>query len=256
MNYAVILDGCRDEQNPWFYATTDYYNEETYETDYSKLAHITEVQAEELLAGMPDAADYALTSFEVYVQRSGAVSGDPPAGQSLVLDAYFDYFMDEKHHQQHCYHIPKWTLSGAWVEQLNEKIYNALYSRIQSEVNGSKEPFITGMSYAVGEKGELASLVVAAPVPRTIGTMFRMKTRHRKIDNALFRDFIQQPSNYSLIVFQIQLLHRTEYDLIPLLVVDEYVFTVDLFNRQGNGGGSASDILAAQCIFGFSLNHA
>ena len=90
VNYAVILDGYRDEQNPWFYATTDYYNEETYETDYSKLAHITEVQAEELLAGMPDAADYALTSFEDYVQRSGAVSGDPPAGQSLVLDTYFD----------------------------------------------------------------------------------------------------------------------------------------------------------------------
>lgn len=66
INQAVIYDGWRDSKNPWFYASTDYYNSETYETNYDVLKPISEGEALTLLDSFPNSHPLELIPFSVY----------------------------------------------------------------------------------------------------------------------------------------------------------------------------------------------
>lgn len=63
---AVIYDGFRDSENPWFYATTEYYDADTYETNYDVMTHISEEQAMSHIDSFPKNTSIELISFDSY----------------------------------------------------------------------------------------------------------------------------------------------------------------------------------------------
>ena len=66
INQAVVYDGWRDSENPWFYATTDYFDAETYKYDYNLLEPISEEKAFTLMADFPQNIYLNLIPFSEY----------------------------------------------------------------------------------------------------------------------------------------------------------------------------------------------
>ena len=84
VNQAVIYDGWRDSENPYFYATTDYYNDETYEINYDVLKHLSNDEASALLESFPENTTLELIPFENY-----RVSSNQPDNDKLIVGGIY-----------------------------------------------------------------------------------------------------------------------------------------------------------------------
>lgn len=71
VNQAVIYDGYRDSENPYFYATTDYYDEESYDFNYEVLKPISNEEASQIKDSFPENAPIALIPFDEYAYSEG-----------------------------------------------------------------------------------------------------------------------------------------------------------------------------------------
>lgn len=70
VNQAVIYDGDIDSNNPWFYATTEYFDNEKYDYISDALKPVSEEEARELQETFPENAALSLTPFDQYVPSS------------------------------------------------------------------------------------------------------------------------------------------------------------------------------------------
>lgn len=70
VNQAVVYDGWKDADNPYFYATSDYYDEESYEYNYDILKPISNEEAAKRLESFPDNKSIELIPFSEYKSQN------------------------------------------------------------------------------------------------------------------------------------------------------------------------------------------
>lgn len=97
VNKALIYDGDRDSEHPWFFATSDYYDESSYGINYDVLTNVPEDKVSEILNSFPENAHLFLQSFSDYDfsvsdQDNGTQAG---ASQSVTTDVVFDSKYDQ-----------------------------------------------------------------------------------------------------------------------------------------------------------------
>ena len=88
INQAIVYDGWRDSNNPYFYATTEYYNRETYEYDYNVLKPISEEEASVLLDSFPDNQMLELIPFDQYAYSGKTNTENHDNDEILTEDQY------------------------------------------------------------------------------------------------------------------------------------------------------------------------
>jgi hypothetical protein len=85
VNQAIIYDGYRDEKNPYFYATTDYYDD-IQGINEDLLEPISSERAKAILAGFPENIKLDMIPFSEYTP--GASTSEDK--KSAVYDAYME----------------------------------------------------------------------------------------------------------------------------------------------------------------------
>lgn len=94
---AVIYDGWRDSDNPWFYTTADYFNRETHEINYDVLTSISEAEAKSVRDSFPESMALELIPFAEYV--SSEDEDDPENDSDTITegDLLGEWVVDEEY---------------------------------------------------------------------------------------------------------------------------------------------------------------
>lgn len=92
VNEAVLYDGDKDSENPWFYALEEYYDESTYEKNYDVLTSITEEEARKIQDSFPKNVPLDLIPFDELYVSGGTGKGSFVTKQEVqkLLDDYFN----------------------------------------------------------------------------------------------------------------------------------------------------------------------
>lgn len=104
VNQVVIYDGWRDSENPYFYATTDYYDEETYDFNYEVLKPISNDEASVLLDSFPKNIMLELIPFDEYTPDSSpSMSEDNLQGYLEMLSQalYVQYVQENSYNYEY-----------------------------------------------------------------------------------------------------------------------------------------------------------
>lgn len=90
VNKALIYDGYRDEENPYFYATTDYFDKNTYEMIEGALKPISKEEAMQIKESFPKAKALDLISFDKYdpFQQTETITKDR---ELVIFSDYNDF---------------------------------------------------------------------------------------------------------------------------------------------------------------------
>lgn len=97
VNQAVIYDEWRDSENPYFYATTEYYNKETYETNYDVLRPISNEEASALLDSFPENTALELTPFDEYDPSASAESTYEDYARNEWIEQHMEYASSDEY---------------------------------------------------------------------------------------------------------------------------------------------------------------
>lgn len=94
--------------------------------------------------------------YAVYISgKDGSLvcqSYEPAPQSQTQYDYYFGSF---------CYHIPVVELPGVNAQSINELLYETHYENLkENALDISEQPFMLGMLYSVGQKGDIVSVMV------------------------------------------------------------------------------------------------
>lgn len=143
------------------------WERETYETSYV-FTENTLNAGETFVAQVDFPGDLTTYGIHVTDQNGSAqyyavyISGKDG---SLVCQSYepapqsqtqYDYYLGS-----FCYHIPVVELPGVNAQSINERLYETHYENLkENALDISEQPFMLGMLYSVGQKGDVVSVMV------------------------------------------------------------------------------------------------
>lgn len=98
--------------------------------------------------------------------QAGETAGSAEIAENVVVsDAFTDAFTEGLFNVNCCYHIPRIQLSNGLGDTFNQKVYNELYSILQTNVyapmKAENTPYMSSMRYTWGQHGQLVSFLVS-----------------------------------------------------------------------------------------------
>lgn len=164
--YAVRLAFTAEEDVTYQFCRL-IWERETYETDFI-FTENTLKAGQTFVAQVDFPGDMTTYGIHVTDQNGSAqyyavyISGKDG---SLVCQSYepvppvqiqYDYYLGS-----FCYHIPEVELPGVNTQRINQLLYETHYENLkENALDIPEQPFLLGMLYSVGQKGDIVSVMV------------------------------------------------------------------------------------------------